>query len=206
MIDLHNPTAATAELEAQIKSDLVATEAIFKEQIKCLYETALDDGLVVIYPHVRADGDALGACIGFALILKAAGFDVIILSEEPIAEKFSYLSDMAVGLFYPVPESIQVQVDHQNGISEQYASTSETTWKISVATANESELASTEETKVDSSQAMSESLSHLNSILKRQVVGIALDSPGADRLGRRKICLNTPLDDSSSATILPNDS
>ena len=32
MIDLHNPTAATAELEAQIKSDLVATEAIFKDR------------------------------------------------------------------------------------------------------------------------------------------------------------------------------
>lgn len=47
------------------------TEAdlILNRQTDRLLDMARLGGAVLIFPHVRADGDAIGACMGYALIL-----------------------------------------------------------------------------------------------------------------------------------------
>ena len=48
-------------------------------------------GGVLLYPHVGADGDALGACFGFVSALGRAGIDARVVVEEPVAPPFAFL-------------------------------------------------------------------------------------------------------------------
>lgn len=71
------------------------TEAdlILNRQTDRLLDMARLGGAVLIFPHVRADGDAIGACMGYALILARIGVPALILAEEPLPEKFLFLPE-----------------------------------------------------------------------------------------------------------------
>ena len=47
---------------------------------------------VVLATHIRPDGDALGSMLGFASILKGLGKRVLCYLDEPVSEKFDFLS------------------------------------------------------------------------------------------------------------------
>ncbi len=49
-------------------------------------------GNVVLATHIRPDGDALGSLLGFSSILAGMGKRVLCYLDEPIPEKFSFLS------------------------------------------------------------------------------------------------------------------
>ncbi|HHX36530.1 MAG TPA: hypothetical protein GX717_00940 [Clostridiaceae bacterium] len=127
------------EIEGRLEEELAAAAVIYKAQVKALLAVAENqvDQRVVIYPHVRADGDAIGACFAFALILREVGFEVMILGEEPIEEKFKYILAMAPDMYQVATTPIE---------TEQWQE-----W------------------------------------IKRQAVGVAIDSPARDRLGEREV-------------------
>lgn len=64
---------------------------VFHDQTDALLHLAETGGLALLYPHVRADGDALGACLGYVQLLNKAGIRSMVLAEEPVPGKFSYL-------------------------------------------------------------------------------------------------------------------
>ena len=47
---------------------------------------------VVLATHIHPDGDALGSMLGFASILKGLGKRVLCYLDEPVSEKFDFLS------------------------------------------------------------------------------------------------------------------
>lgn len=49
------------------------------------------DGVVAIYPHLNADGDAYGSSQGLALALQGLGLKAICVYEEAVAEGFRFL-------------------------------------------------------------------------------------------------------------------
>lgn len=58
--------------------------------------------LLCLYPHIHADGDALGACAAMALALEQLGARVAILTEEAIPEKLQrLLPARALSLWLP---------------------------------------------------------------------------------------------------------
>ncbi len=46
---------------------------------------------VFIYPHIGADGDALGSSLGLALLLTQIGVEARILGSEPVSDKLAFL-------------------------------------------------------------------------------------------------------------------
>lgn len=46
---------------------------------------------VGIYPHVGADGDALGSALGLALILRKAGAPALVFTDEPVSPRLDFL-------------------------------------------------------------------------------------------------------------------
>ncbi len=46
-----------------------------------------------LYPHINADGDALGSALAFALLMEQFGVDCLILTEEPVNTKLSFLPE-----------------------------------------------------------------------------------------------------------------
>lgn len=48
-------------------------------------------GLIVLYPHVSADGDALGSAVALSLVLQALGFTVRIPVDEPVSPRLRFL-------------------------------------------------------------------------------------------------------------------
>ncbi len=53
-----------------------------------------------IYPHINADGDALGSALAFALLVESLGVEVLILTEEELSRKLAFLPS-AERLIYP---------------------------------------------------------------------------------------------------------
>lgn len=49
------------------------------------------DQKLYIYPHISADGDALGSSLGLALLLSKLGIESAVLASEAISEKLDYL-------------------------------------------------------------------------------------------------------------------
>lgn len=49
---------------------------------------------LVLLPHVHGDGDALGSCAALCLYLTSLGKKAIIVTEEPVERKLSYLKDI----------------------------------------------------------------------------------------------------------------
>lgn len=50
---------------------------------------------IALFPHIYADGDALGSCGALGTFLKASGHDVTVLIQEPVEEKLSFLTRIA---------------------------------------------------------------------------------------------------------------
>ncbi len=46
---------------------------------------------IALFPHVRADGDAIGSCVALSLGLKSMGKDCFIVMQEEIPESFAFL-------------------------------------------------------------------------------------------------------------------
>jgi bifunctional oligoribonuclease and PAP phosphatase NrnA len=57
-------------------------------------------GGVLLYPHVGADGDALGACFGFVAALARIGVDAKVVLEEPVAPPFAFLPGASSALVF----------------------------------------------------------------------------------------------------------
>ena len=70
-----------------------------------LLKLCATDHTVVLYPHVRADGDALGACFALVPILRKLQITPLVLLEEPVPDKFTYLPGLdAASVFLPETE------------------------------------------------------------------------------------------------------
>ncbi len=57
-------------------------------------------GQVILYPHVRADGDALGGCFALARLLRKLEIDALVLLEEEVPEKFVFLPGLELAAIY----------------------------------------------------------------------------------------------------------
>ncbi len=67
--------------------------------------TALTDaisgnGQIGLFPHVGADGDALGSSIGLALALNRAGARATVFTDEPVSERLSFIPAIQLVLVY----------------------------------------------------------------------------------------------------------
>lgn len=83
---MKSEAAMSAETAMAADADL-----ILARQTDCLLSAARRGGPVFIFPHVRADGDAIGACMAYAMILAQIGLSAVILAEEALPEKFAFL-------------------------------------------------------------------------------------------------------------------
>jgi Exopolyphosphatase-related proteins len=72
------------------------------ELVKAI-ETA---GSIAIFPHVSADGDAIGSSLALCLALKKAGKKVIVYIEECIPDSFRFLPGVELARFYNETDSI----------------------------------------------------------------------------------------------------
>ncbi len=66
-----------------------------------LWAGAKDSPLCLIYPHIRADGDAYGASMALALAMEKIGYKAEVLLEEPLIDQFSYLPGQELLKIWP---------------------------------------------------------------------------------------------------------
>lgn len=59
--------------------------------VDLLVETVHQHGEIGLFPHVGADGDALGSAIGLALALNRAGGHARIFTDEPVSARLSFI-------------------------------------------------------------------------------------------------------------------
>jgi phosphoesterase RecJ-like protein len=84
-----------------------------------LVAIARQGGLIGIYPHVGADGDALGSALGLALPLREAGAQVRIFTDEPVSARLDFLPSLDLVQAYasissdlwPADQALSVAVD-----------------------------------------------------------------------------------------------
>ncbi len=63
-------------------------------------------GGVAIFPHVSADGDAIGSSLALAMALKKAGKDVVVYMEENIPAVYRFLPGTELTRFYDPSDEI----------------------------------------------------------------------------------------------------
>lgn len=69
------------------------------------------EGPLAVYPHLNADGDALGASLGLTLVLEAAGVSAVCVLNEPIGKDFSFLPRQDKFLVWPeLPEAARAEL------------------------------------------------------------------------------------------------
>jgi len=66
-------------------------------------------GGVLLYPHVGADGDALGACFGFVGALARLGIVAKVVLEEPVAPPFAFLPGASGAVLFSAPLAPSLQ-------------------------------------------------------------------------------------------------
>lgn len=66
-------------------------DAFFRRLCSAIFDLPFEGKKVFLYPHINADGDALGSALAFALLLEAVGIDALILSEEELSPKLAIL-------------------------------------------------------------------------------------------------------------------
>ncbi|NJP40969.1 bifunctional oligoribonuclease/PAP phosphatase NrnA [Oscillospiraceae bacterium HV4-5-C5C] len=69
------------------KAYLPSFAAITDQLLSCRNQ----EQTVYIYPHINADGDALGAGLGLAQLLKQCSVQAVVLTSEPLPSKLSFL-------------------------------------------------------------------------------------------------------------------
>jgi len=62
-----------------------------KQQVKRLIENSHD---ILLFGHTHVDGDALGSCLGLAMILKKLNKNPVVVVEDPIPESYKFLPGM----------------------------------------------------------------------------------------------------------------
>lgn len=67
-----------------------------REIIKLIAEA----GGIAIFPHVSADGDAVGSSLALALALKNAGKQVVVYTEEEIPRSYKFLPGLELACLY----------------------------------------------------------------------------------------------------------
>ncbi len=83
-----------------------------REIVKILSEA----GGVAIFPHISADGDAIGSCLALALALQDAGKKVVVYLEENIPSVYQFLPGVNLAGFYqPSDEAMDVNVALDTG-------------------------------------------------------------------------------------------
>lgn len=68
-----------------------AYASFFERLCTGLLELPIIGKSLFLYPHVSADGDALGSALAFALLMEGFGVDCLILTEEPLGPKLAFL-------------------------------------------------------------------------------------------------------------------
>ncbi len=63
-------------------------------------------GGVAIFPHVSADGDAIGSSLALAMALKKAGKDVVVYMEENIPAVYRFLPGTELTRFYDPSDEV----------------------------------------------------------------------------------------------------
>lgn len=85
-------TDAVSDSDSHVRTmDLILDE---------LSEARRSGGQVVLYPHVRADGDALGGCFALARLLRKLDINSLVLLEEEVPEKFIFLPGLELAAIY----------------------------------------------------------------------------------------------------------
>jgi len=83
-----------------------------REIVKLLSEA----GGVAIFPHVSADGDAIGSSLALAMALKKAGKDVVVYVEENIPAVYRFLPGTELTRFYdPSDEAMDINLALDTG-------------------------------------------------------------------------------------------
>ncbi len=54
------------------------------------------EGLVMIYPHLNADGDAYGSSLGLALAIRKLGISVLCIYEEEVKPEYKHLAGLSL--------------------------------------------------------------------------------------------------------------
>lgn len=70
--------------------------------VKCIR----DAGGIAIFPHISADGDAIGSSFALALALKKIGKEVVVYLEENIPNTFKFLPGGEFARFYSESEDV----------------------------------------------------------------------------------------------------
>ena len=85
-------------------------EHFFEHLCAAILELPARGKSLFLYPHVSADGDALGSTLAFALLMEGFGVDCLILTEELLEPKLNFL---------PAAERLLVSTrKHQDLIAE----------------------------------------------------------------------------------------
>ncbi|MBP1757551.1 MAG: phosphoesterase [Firmicutes bacterium] len=87
--------------------------------IDVIQETIIKGGSIGIYPHVGADGDALGSAIGLALALHEAGAEARVFVDERVTPRLSFLPALDCVTVYadldtqdwPLGQTLAIAVD-----------------------------------------------------------------------------------------------
>lgn len=72
-------------------------------------------GGIAIFPHVSADGDAIGSSLALALALKNAGKKVIVYLEENIPTVYRFLPGIELACFYTQDEVMDINIALDTG-------------------------------------------------------------------------------------------
>ena len=75
-----------------------------------LWSGAKDNPLCLIYPHIRADGDAYGASLALAMAMRKIGYEVRVLLGEPLVDQFSYLPGQELLSVWPKLKEAETEV------------------------------------------------------------------------------------------------
>lgn len=59
------------------------------------------DGLVMIYPHLNADGDAYGSSLGLALAIQKLGIEVLCIYEEEVKQEYKHFAGLSLVRIWP---------------------------------------------------------------------------------------------------------
>jgi len=76
-----------------------------KSDLKKAWISLLESNSFVLACHVRPDGDALGASLALARALRTLGKDVVVLSQDPVPENYTFLPDS---------ETVATRADRRN--------------------------------------------------------------------------------------------
>ncbi|MDD2533390.1 MAG: DHH family phosphoesterase [Eubacteriales bacterium] len=64
--------------------------------LDAILETVRRHGAIGLFPHVGADGDALGSAIGLALALNKAGAKTRVFTDEPVSNRLNFIPALSL--------------------------------------------------------------------------------------------------------------